>query len=147
MPVTTRFKINHRPDWLKNDKTGCNYEIDIFIPEFKIGVEYQGVYHFKNKLESNTKTDYVRYNDDRKQYLAKENRGVTIIEFFEDDLTNPDFQELFLQRVKARCKMQVVKKFMRRFKSKQWKDNKAIARQRRIIEQSPKTDINGMYVL
>ena len=33
---------NYRPDWLKSPITGNNFEIDIWIPSLKIGIEYDG---------------------------------------------------------------------------------------------------------
>ena len=33
---------NYRPDWLKNEDTGLNLEIDIWIPGLKTGIEYDG---------------------------------------------------------------------------------------------------------
>ena len=50
---------NHRPDWLKNPETGRNLELDIYYPELKLAVEFNGSQHkfllqrrkdwFKNK--------------------------------------------------------------------------------------------------
>lgn len=34
---------NYRPDWLKNNETNANMEIDIWIPSKKVGIEYDGV--------------------------------------------------------------------------------------------------------
>lgn len=36
-----------RPDWLRNPKTGRNLEIDCYNDELKIGLEYNGVQHYK----------------------------------------------------------------------------------------------------
>lgn len=36
---------NWRPDFLKNEKTGCNLEIDIWYPNKKLAIEINGVYH------------------------------------------------------------------------------------------------------
>ena len=36
---------NHRPDWLKNEKTGRNFELDIYYPNKCIAVEVNGPFH------------------------------------------------------------------------------------------------------
>lgn len=36
-----------RPDWLKNPETGRNLEIDCYNDDLKIGVEYNGIQHYK----------------------------------------------------------------------------------------------------
>ncbi len=40
---------NYRPNWLKNPETGKNLEIDIFYPNLKLAIEYQGFHHLTNK--------------------------------------------------------------------------------------------------
>lgn len=41
--------------WLKNPETNCNLEIDIWIPELKLAIEYDGIQHFKPiKFSTNT---------------------------------------------------------------------------------------------
>lgn len=42
-----RIKVNYKPKWLKNPKTNNRLEIDIFIPQLKIGIEYNGEQHYK----------------------------------------------------------------------------------------------------
>ena len=44
-----RFKkpfIKIRPDWLKNESTGKNLEIDLYNSELKLGIEVQGMQHY-----------------------------------------------------------------------------------------------------
>ena len=36
---------NYRPDWLKNPLTGKNLELDIYYPELKLAVEFNGMQH------------------------------------------------------------------------------------------------------
>lgn len=48
---------NHRPDWLKNEKTGKNLELDIFYPELKLAIEANGIFHklYSQKLRDSLK--------------------------------------------------------------------------------------------
>jgi hypothetical protein len=36
-----------RPDWLRNPKTGRPMELDCYNEELKIGLEYQGIHHYR----------------------------------------------------------------------------------------------------
>lgn len=36
---------NVRPDWLKNESTGRNLELDIFFPRLGVGIEVNGIHH------------------------------------------------------------------------------------------------------
>ena len=40
-------KQNFRPKWLTNPKTNYPLEIDVYFPELKIAVEYNGAQHYK----------------------------------------------------------------------------------------------------
>lgn len=46
---------NYRPDWLKNDETGLNFEIDIWIPSIKVGIEYDGIAWHSEKTDRTEK--------------------------------------------------------------------------------------------
>ncbi len=35
-----------RPDFLKNPQTGCNLELDLYCPELKLAIEYNGRQHY-----------------------------------------------------------------------------------------------------
>lgn len=48
---------NHRPDWLKNEKTGKNFEIDIFYPYRFVAIEVNGIFH---KLDKIRKRDWFK---------------------------------------------------------------------------------------
>lgn len=68
-----------RPDWLKNYYTGCNFELDIYIPSIKVAIEFDGsvaghfsksrskVEKFKliNSSENIDKIFVIRDDDDR----------------------------------------------------------------------------------
>jgi hypothetical protein len=105
----TCFIINYRPDWLKNPRTNENLEIDIYLPQYQIGFEYQGDHHLKSILGHNV--DYVKYKDLLKNELANK-KGVPIIEFFEWDLKNKNFKDLLIDRIKRSCTKKQIRKFL-----------------------------------
>lgn len=41
--------FNYRPDFLKNQKTWQNLEIDLFVPKYNIWIEFQWWQHFTDK--------------------------------------------------------------------------------------------------
>lgn len=79
---------DYRPDILKNPNTGNNLEIDIFLPERKIGFEYQGAIHFERIEKYKNNPDKSRHNDTIKTDLTDKFRSsqITIIEIFPHDL-------------------------------------------------------------
>ncbi len=48
---------NYRPDWLKNEMTGKNLELDIYYPNLKMAAEFQGLHH---KLNYQIKKDGIK---------------------------------------------------------------------------------------
>lgn len=52
-------KMNFRPDWLKNNNTGVNFELDIYIPQLKVAIEYDGFNTLHNEVKN---TDNIKYN-------------------------------------------------------------------------------------
>jgi len=74
------YKI--RPDFLKNDVTGQNLEIDLFNNDLKLGVEINGDQHYRfipffhrNKEAFRNQ----RYRDEMKKIKCRDN-GITLIE-------------------------------------------------------------------
>ena len=67
----TEIVKNFRPDWLKNPDTGCNLEIDFFIPHIKIAIEIQGPHHYD---------DVVQIKKDKLKRTLLEKHGVKLIE-------------------------------------------------------------------
>jgi hypothetical protein len=55
---------NHRPDWLKNEKTGKNFELDIFYPYRFVAIEVNGIFH---KLDKIAKRDSFKRRECRKK--------------------------------------------------------------------------------
>jgi hypothetical protein len=71
-----------RPDFLKNDVTGKNLELDLYNPDLKLSVEMNGRqhYHFTPYFHKNNEAFLnQRYRDEMKKVKCREN-GVTIIE-------------------------------------------------------------------
>lgn len=71
---------------LKNDKTGNRYEVDIYLPQFSVGFEFQGQYHFKEIKGKYNDPDRSRKNDVIKYEMAKDHNTLSIVEVFETDL-------------------------------------------------------------
>lgn len=53
-------------------------EIDIYLPNYKIGIEYNGLYWHSNKFRDNTYTHYNKYK------LCKE-KGIILLQIFQDE--------------------------------------------------------------
>jgi len=74
--------VKIRPDFLRNDVTGYNLEIDLYNDELKLGVEVQGDQHYKFiPFFHRNKDAFVkqRYRDEMKKMKCKE-EGITLIE-------------------------------------------------------------------
>lgn len=74
------YKI--RPDFLRNDVTGYNLEIDLYNDELKLGVEVQGDQHYKfTPFFHKNKEHFLnqRYRDEMKKEKCKK-EGITLIE-------------------------------------------------------------------
>jgi len=67
-------------DWLKNTKTGLKLEIDLWVPELKLAIEYDGEQHFTpvcfggiTKKEASKNLEQTKYLDHIKNNLIKNN--------------------------------------------------------------------------
>lgn len=68
--------IGYRPEFLKNPETGRRLEIDAFFPELRLGIEYNGIQHYKfpNHIhEEKEEFDKTLFRDQLKNKLAREN--------------------------------------------------------------------------
>lgn len=105
------YTINYRPDFLLNEKTGRNLEIDIYIEEildcpkrfrkpYSFGIEVQGQQHFFKVKTFFNDTDDTKYKDSLKRKLA-DKHDIPIIEIFYSEI-NPDMDilSLILERSK-----------------------------------------------
>lgn len=79
---------NFRPDFLQNERTGKNLEIDIWLPIHNVGFEYQGAIHFQRVERYRNNPDKSRHHDMIKYELteAKVTSRWCIVEIFEQDL-------------------------------------------------------------
>jgi hypothetical protein len=82
---------HHRPDWLQG------LEIDIFLPDLRLAIEYQGQQHF-HAVEAWGGTDALHALQDRDHRKASlcEERGVRLIAF---DYTEPLIREYVQDRI------------------------------------------------
>jgi hypothetical protein len=72
-----------RPDFLRNDVTGGNFnlEIDCYNSRLKLGVEYNGVQHYKYTpfFHKNKEAFYnQKYRDELKRRMCKDNKIILI---------------------------------------------------------------------
>ena len=63
------------------------FEIDIYIPEKKIGIEFNGSYYHKS-LPKDLKNHYKDYLYHQKKYLACKSLGIRLVSIFEPDWLN-----------------------------------------------------------
>lgn len=74
------YKI--RPNFLRNEVTGFNLEIDLYNDDLKLAVEVQGDQHYKyNKFFHRNKEHFLnqRYRDEMKKMKCKQ-QGICLIE-------------------------------------------------------------------
>ena len=74
--------INYRPDFMKNPNTGKNLEIDIWIPELKVGIEYDGYpWHKKDNKSTLMKQQLFRESTEVVQIHTFVEKGCVIHEY------------------------------------------------------------------
>ena len=72
---------NFRPDWLKNEITNSNMEIDIWIPSLRFGIEYDGVvWHREENLRSESKFTLIKKSNEIKKLITVLEKGAIIHE-------------------------------------------------------------------
>lgn len=79
--ITQKPFTKHRPDFLKNEITGKNLELDCYNDELKLAIEYNGIQHYEYTpvFHKNRDSFYnTKYRDKMKASLCHEN-GVKLI--------------------------------------------------------------------
>ena len=74
--------IKIRPNFLKNDRTGNNLELDVYNDELKLAIEYNGIQHYKYVPHFHRKGqedfEAQKYRDAFKEEKCREN-GISLI--------------------------------------------------------------------
>ena len=85
------IKLHHRPDWLEG------LEIDIYLPNLKLGIEYQGQQHFYpiKAWGGQNALDALRIRDQRKRQICKKLE----IKLVEIDYTEPLEKKYVLEKI------------------------------------------------
>lgn len=79
--ITQKPFSKHRPDFLKNEITGKNLELDCYNDELKLAIEYNGIQHYEYTPVFHKSRDSfynTKYRDKMKASLCYEN-GVKLI--------------------------------------------------------------------
>jgi hypothetical protein len=79
--ITQKPFIKHRPDFLKNEITGKNLELDCYNDELKLAIEYNGIQHYEyTPVFHKTRDSFynTKYRDKMKVTLCHEN-GIKLI--------------------------------------------------------------------
>ena len=87
---------HYRPDFLKTNKKG-KQEIDTYIPSLKIGIEYQGIQHFKSMdwCGGEKSFENLKQLDERKYNLCKQEGIKLFYVSFEKDLPETYFDKIY----------------------------------------------------
>ena len=81
------YTVNPRPSWLTNPDTGMIMEIDLFIEENNLAVEYQGEQHFNpTSFASQEEVDKQKIRDSIKAKIMK-SRGIDLVQVRAVDLS------------------------------------------------------------
>lgn len=92
----TKIEYNLRPEWLINKKSKHKQELDIFIPEYNIAIEYQGRHHFINLYNDINKFNKTKELDTEKYEMCKK-LGIKLLYFTNDkrDLPNEYIDKIY----------------------------------------------------
>ena len=91
-----------RPDFLFNEVTGQNLELDMFNPHLKIACEYNGKqhYHFNSFMHRNSHANFhnQKYRDEIKKKVCKK-LGIFLIEV-PYTVKNEEIEEFIISKLK-----------------------------------------------
>ena len=79
--ITHKPFVKYRPDFLKNEITGKNLELDCYNDELKLAIEYNGIQHYEYTpvFHKNKDVFYnAKYRDKMKEELCRKH-GVKLI--------------------------------------------------------------------
>lgn len=76
-----RVLVNIRPDFMKNPKTKRNLELDMYDPETKVAIEYNGAQHYKYEpaFHSNEGDVNVQLERDKLKVELCQKNGINLI--------------------------------------------------------------------
>jgi hypothetical protein len=81
------YTVHSRPSWLTNPDTGMIMEIDLFIEENNLAVEYQGEQHFNpTSFASQEEVEKQKIRDSIKAKIVKA-RGINLVQVRTEDLS------------------------------------------------------------
>jgi hypothetical protein len=94
----------YRDEWLRNDKTGFQLELDFFIPELNIAIEYQGAQHFRPVRFGGVSEDISNnaFKIQQQRDLAKKKaliiQNIKLIEItYKDQLTEENIKQILIK--------------------------------------------------
>lgn len=79
--ITGRSFPRQRPNFLRNEVTGANLELDCFNADLRLAIEYNGIQHYSYVPKFHSSPDALmttRYRDATKRRLCRE-RGIDLI--------------------------------------------------------------------
>lgn len=81
---------NIRPDWLRNNSTGKNFELDIYIPSIKVAIEFDGAVlgHFTYNRTNNKKFKLIQSSSHIHRIFVIRDDDVRIVTFNGSKYTN-----------------------------------------------------------
>lgn len=82
-----------RPEWLRNPRTKHKFEIDIYFPDFKLAVEYNGAQHYIpiDFFGGQETLERIQKSDEEKRELIKKSSHVeTFIIFTYEDVIDEE---------------------------------------------------------
>lgn len=101
------FKINSYPIRLKEPNKNKRLQIDILLPELKLGFEIQD-FATHSKVSDDEISDFMRLRQlkkgpayhENKRRLAREQLGVALIDIWQDEIESGDFEEIILKAIR-----------------------------------------------
>lgn len=90
--LKVNFLSDYRPDFMKNPDTGVNLELDFYIPEYKVAIEYNGSLWHSEKYDRDKK-----YHQLKKELCR--NAGVNLIHIWDYDWHDNDKKDIIKSQI------------------------------------------------